>query len=95
MAEVTLAGLVEEGLSGMGCMAGDLLPGEVLAVDASAAEVAPLDTGLATLDPGHLGDLGQSPGLEGRAAAHPGGRRAQGGWDGSRFGSPVAGDGIT
>lgn len=37
VAEVTLAGLVEEGFSGVGCVAGDLLPGEVLALDAAAA----------------------------------------------------------
>lgn len=37
VAEVTLAGLVEEGFSGVGCVAGDLLPGEVLALDAVAA----------------------------------------------------------
>lgn len=94
MAEVTLAGLVEEGFSGMSCMAGDLLPGEVLAVDAVAAQVAPLDAGLATLDPSHLGDLGQSTGLDGCTAAHPGGHGAEGGGDGSRFGSSVARDGI-
>lgn len=94
MAEVTLAGLVEEGFSGMSCMAGDLLPGEVLAVDAVAAQVAPLDAGLATLDPSHLGDLGQSTGLDGCTAAHPGGHGAKGGGDGSRFGNSVAGDGI-
>lgn len=94
MAEVTLAGLVEERFSGMSCMAGDLLPGEVLAVDAVAAQVAPLDAGLATLDPSHLGDLGQSTGLVGCTAAYPGGHGAEGGGDGSRFGSSVAGDGI-
>lgn len=87
VADVTLAGLVEEGFSGVGCVAGDLLPGEVLAVDAVAAQVAPLDAGFATLDPGHLGDLGQCSGLDGCPAANPGGG------DGSRFGDSAEGGG--
>lgn len=93
VAEVTLAGLMEEGFSSVGCMAGDLFPGEVLALDAVAAQVAPLDAGFATLDPGHLGDLGQSSGLDGCPAAHPGGHCAEGGGDGSRLGNSAAGGG--
>lgn len=85
MAEVTLAGLVKEGVSGVGCMAGDLLPGEVLALDAVAAQMASLDTGFATLDPGHLGDLGQSSSLGSCSTAHPGGHGAASGWGSSWF----------
>lgn len=93
VAEVTLVGLVEEGFSGVGCVAGDLLPGEVLALDAVAAQVAPLDAGFATLDSGHLGDLGQSSGLGRCPAAHPGGHCAEGRGDGSRFSNSAAGGG--
>lgn len=59
-------------------MARDLLPGAILTLDAVAAQMAPLDASFATLDSGHLGDLGQSPGLGGCSAAHPGGRSAEG-----------------
>lgn len=76
VAEVTLAGLVKEGVSGVGCVARDLLPGAVLALDAVAAQMAPLNAGFATLDPGHLGDLGQGSCLGSCAAAHPGGHGA-------------------
>lgn len=79
MAEVTLAGLVKEAVSGVGRVAGDLLPGEVLALDAIAAQMAPLDAGFATLDPGHLGDLGQSSSLGSCSTGHPGGHSAAGG----------------
>lgn len=85
MAEVTLAGLVKEGVSGVGCVARDLLPGAVLALDAVAAKMAPFDAGFATLDPGHLGDLGQSSSLGSCSAAHPGGHSAAGGRDSSWF----------
>lgn len=37
MTDVTLAGLVKEGVSGMGCMARDMLPRAVLALDVVAA----------------------------------------------------------
>lgn len=90
MAEVALAGLVKEGVSSVGCMAGDLLPGEVLAVDTVAAQMAPLDAGFATLDPGHLGDLGQCSGLGSCSAAHPGGHTAAGGRGGSWFSHSAA-----
>ena len=70
MADVTLAGLVKEGVSGVSCVAGDLLPGEVLALEAVAAQMAPLDAGFATLDPGHLSDLGQSSSLGSCSTAH-------------------------
>ena len=63
----------------MRCVARDLLPGAVLALDAVASQVAPLDASLATLDPGHLGDLGQGPGLGSCSTAHPGGDSAAGG----------------
>lgn len=86
MADVTLAGLVKEGVSGVVGVARDLLlPGAVLALDAVAAQMAPLDAGFAALDPGHLGDLGQSSGLGSCSAAHPGGHSAAGGGDGSWF----------
>lgn len=73
VAEVTLAGLVKEGVSGVGCVARDLLPGAVLALDAVTAQMTPFHAGFATLDPGHLGDLGQSAGLGSCSTAHPGG----------------------
>lgn len=76
VADVTLAGLVKEGVSGVGCVAGDLLPGEVLALDAVAAQMAPLNAGFATLDPGHLSDLGQSSSLGSCSTGHPGGHSA-------------------
>lgn len=81
VAEVTLAGLVKEGVSGMGCVARDLLPGAVLALDAVAAQMAAFHAGFATLDPGHLSDLGQSAGLGGCSTAHPGGRSGVSGGD--------------
>lgn len=90
MADVTLAGLVKEGVSGVGRVAGDLLPGEVLAVDTVAAQMAPLDAGFATLDPGHLGDLGQSSGLGSCSTAHPGGHSAAGGGGSSWFSHSAA-----
>lgn len=90
MAEVALAGLVKEGVSGVSCVAGDLLPGEVLALDAIAAQMAPLDAGFATLDPGHLGDLGQSSGLGSCSTAHPGGHTAAGGGGSSWLGHSAA-----
>lgn len=90
VAEVALAGLVEEGVSAVGPMAGDLLPGEVLALDAVAPQMAPLDAGFATLDPGHLGDLGQGSGLDGRPAAHPGGHGTSGGGGSSWLGHSAA-----
>ena len=85
VAEVALAGLVKEGVSGVGCVAGDLLPGEVLALDAVAAQMAPLDARFATLDPGHLGDLGQSSSLGSCSTAHPGGHGAASGGGSSWF----------
>lgn len=85
MAEVTLAGLVKEGVSDVGCVARDLLPGEVLAVDTVAAQMAPLDAGFATLDPCHLGDLGKSSCLGGSSPSHPGGPTATGSGDCSWF----------
>lgn len=90
VADVTLAGLVKEGVSGVGCVAGDLLPGAVLALDAVAAQMAPLDAGFATLDPGHLGDLGQSSSLGSCSAAHPGGHSAAGGGGSSWFSHSAA-----
>lgn len=85
MAEVTLAGLVEEGVSGVSCVAGNLLPGAVLALDAVAAQMAPLDAGFATLDSGHLGDLGQSSSLGSCSTGHPGGHSAAGGGGSGRL----------
>lgn len=85
MADVTLAGLVKEGVSDVGCVARDLLPGEVLAVDAVAAQMAPLNAGFATLDPCHLGDLGKSSSLGCSSTSHPGGHTATGGRDCSWF----------
>lgn len=79
MADVALGGLVKEGVSGVVCVARDLLPGAVLALDAVAAQMASLDAGFATLDPGHLGDLGQSSGLGSCSTGHPGGHHAAGG----------------
>lgn len=90
MAEVTLAGLVEEGVSGKGCMARNLLPGAVLALDAVAAQMAPLDAGFVTLDPGHLGDLGQSSSLGSCSTGHPGGHGAAGGRSSSWFNHSAA-----
>jgi len=55
------------------CVAGNLLPDAVLALDAVAAQVAPLDASLATLDPRHLGDFGQGSGLGSGSTARPGG----------------------
>lgn len=90
VAEVTLAGLVKEGVSGVGRVAGDLLPGAVLALDAVAAQMAPLHAGFATLDPSHLGDLRQSSGLGSCSAGHPGGHSAAGGGDSSGFSHSAA-----
>lgn len=92
MTEVALAGLVKEGVAGM---AGDLLPGEVLAVDAIAAQMTPLDAGFATLDPGQLGDLGQSSGLSSSATGHPGGHGAAGGRGCRWFRHPAVKEGHT
>lgn len=91
MAEVALAGLVKEGVSGMGCVARDLLPGAILALDAVAAQMAPLDAGFATLDSGHLGDLGQSTSLGSCSTAHPGGHSAVAYRGSSRFSRSAAG----
>lgn len=85
MADVTLAGLVKEGVSGVGCVARDLLPGAVLALDAVTAQMASLDAGFVTLDPGHLGDLGQSSSLGSCSTAHPGGHSAAAGGGSSWF----------
>lgn len=85
VAEVTLAGLVKEGVSAVGCVARDLLPGAVLALDAVAPQMAAFHSGFATLDPGHLGDLGQSTGLGSCSTAHPGGHSAVSGGDRSWF----------
>lgn len=82
VAEVALAGLVEEGVPGVGGVARHLLPAAVLALDAIAAQVAPLHAGLAALDPCHLGDLGQGAGLGAGSAAHPGGHGRAGGGGG-------------
>lgn len=90
MAEVALAGLVEEGVSGVGCMARNLFPGAVLALDAVAAQMAPLNTGFVTLDPGHLGDLGQSSSLGICSTGHPGGHGAVDGRSSSWFSHSVA-----
>lgn len=77
--EVALAGLVKEGASGVRSVTRDLLPHTVLALDVAAAQMAALHASLVTLDPGHLGDLGQSPSLGSRSTAHPGGHSAAGG----------------
>lgn len=79
MAEVTIAGLVKEGVSGVGSVARHLLPGAVLALDAVATQVAPLNASFATLDPGHLSDLGQGSSLGSCSTGHPGGNSAAGG----------------
>lgn len=73
MTDVALAGLVKEGVSSVGCMARGLLPRTVLALDVVAAQMASLHASFVTLDPGHLGDLGQSTSLCGCSTAHPGG----------------------
>ena len=91
VAEVTLAGLVKEGVSGMACMAGDLLPGAVLALDAVAAQMAPLDAGFAALDPSHLSYLGQSSSLGSCSTTYPGGHRAAGGGGSGWFCHSAAG----
>lgn len=91
VAEVTLAGLVKEGVSGVGGAARDLLPGAVLALDAVAAQMAPLDAGFATLNPGHLGDLGQSSSLGSCSTGHPGGHSAAGGGGSSWFSHSATG----
>jgi len=90
VADVALAGLVEEGVSGVARVARDLLPGAVLPLDAVAAQVASLDAGFAALDPGDLGDLGQSSGLSGCSTARPSGRRAAGGGGSGGFCHPAA-----
>lgn len=77
VAEVAVAGLVQEGVAGVAGRR-HLLPGQVLPVHAVAAQVAPLHAGLATLDPGQLGDLGQSSGLGRGAAGHPAGHGGAG-----------------
>lgn len=85
VADITLAGLVKEGVSGMHCMARDLIPCAVLALDVVATQMAPLHTRFAALDPGHLGDLGQSSSLGSSSMAHPGGRSAAGSRDSRLF----------
>ena len=79
VAEIALAGLVQEGVSGVCPVARALLLGAVLPLDAVAAQVAPLGAGFAPLDPGHLGDFGQGAGLGGQSTGHPGGHGAPGG----------------
>lgn len=76
MAEVTLAGLVKKGVSGVGCSARNLLPGAVLTLDAVTAQMAPLQASFATLNPGYLGDLGQRSSLGSCSTAHPSGQSA-------------------
>lgn len=80
MTDVTLAGLVKEGVSSVGCVARGLLPRAVLALDVVAAQMAPLHASFVTLDPGHLGDLGQSTSLRGCSTAHPGGHGRGSDW---------------
>lgn len=75
----------------MGCVARNLLPGAVLALDSVAAQMAPLNASFATLDPGHLGDLGQSSSLGSTSTAHPGGHSAAGGGSSSWFSHSAAG----
>lgn len=88
VAQVALAGLVQEGVAGVAgrCR---LVPAQVLPVHAVAAQVAPLHAGLATLDPGQLGDLGQSSGLGGGAAGHPAGHGGTGCRGRRRLGHPA------
>lgn len=74
--EVTLAGLVKVGVSCVRSMTRDLLPHTVLSLNVAAAHVAPLHASFVTLDPGHLGDLGQSPSLCSCSTTHPGGHGA-------------------
>ncbi|MEQ2194294.1 hypothetical protein XENOCAPTIV_026864 [Xenoophorus captivus] len=69
--EATLARLVKEGVSGVRSATRDLLPHTVLALDVAAAQMAPLHASFVTLDPGHMGDLGQSPSLGSCSTAHP------------------------
>jgi len=90
VADVTLAGLVKEGVSGMRCMARDLIPRAVLALDVAAAQMAPLHASFATLDPGHLGDLSQRSGLGSCSTARPGGHSAAGGGGSSLFSHSAA-----
>lgn len=78
--EVTLAGLVKEGVPGVRSLTRDLLPHAVLTLDVAAAQMAALHASFVTLDPGHLGDLSQSPSLGSRSTAHPGGHSAAGSW---------------
>lgn len=92
VAEVALAGLVQEGGSGMARVARDLLPGAVLALDAVAAQMAPLCASLTTLDPSYLGDLGQGSSPGGRTTPHPDGHGAMGDWNSSWFSHPAEGD---
>lgn len=79
MADIALAGLVQEGVPSMGGVARDLLPGAVLALDAVAAQMTPVSAGFAPLDPGHLGDFGQGASLGSRSTGHPGGHGSPGG----------------
>lgn len=87
MAEVTLARLVQEGVSSVTCMAGDMLPGAVLALDAVTAQVAPFHASFAALDSGHMGDLR----LDVRSKTHPEWPRGMGGWSSSWLGHSAAG----
>lgn len=91
MAEVTLAGLVKESVSDVACMARNLLPGAVLALDAVTTQMAPLQASFATLNPGYLSDLGQSSSLCSCSTAHPGGQSGAGGGRSSWFSYSAAG----
>lgn len=91
VADVTLAGLVQVGVSSVGCVAGNLLPSAVLALDAVASKVAPLSAGLAPLNPGHLGHLGQGTCLGSGSSGHPGGHGIMDGRGSGWFCHPARG----
>lgn len=88
--EVTPAGLVKEGVPGVRSLTRDLLPHAVLTLDVAAAQMAALHTSFVTLDPGHLGDLSQSPSLGSCSTAHPGGHSAAGSWGSCWFSHSAA-----
>ena len=79
MADAAVSGLVKEGVSGVCGVAWNLLPDAVLALDAVATQVAPLDACLPALDPCHLGDLGQGSSLGSGSTARPCGHGGSGG----------------
>lgn len=84
VAEVALARLVQEALAGVRGMAGHLLTGTVLALDAIAGQMAAIHAGLGALHTRHVAHFGQGAGLGSCTTCHPRGQVGPGGRERSR-----------